>query len=168
VKFMGMGADGVQMGTRFLATVREQRIRCLQAGRRPMRTRTTSSSHQAPGSPCGNASSSSSRHPPMFQSALKQKRKPCCDKGMFFQGFKMETSLAARRQHDDGSSFCICNGLLSSAGIIRRRGAALYDGANGLPDRQDHDGQRTDGRTQRAACGDIVRRTVSQNRVPCP
>jgi len=44
----------------------------------------------------------------------------------------METSPAARRRHDDGGSFCICNGLLSSAGYNPDVEEPLYTtGANG-------------------------------------
>ena len=130
VKFVGMGADGVQMGTRFLATVESS---ASDAYKQAVVDADKDDIHvsQAPGSPCGMPFVVI-KTSPMFQSALKQKRKPRCDKGYVL--FKDQdgnlTRCAAR--HDDGGSFCICNGLLSSAGYNPDAEEPLYTtGANG-------------------------------------
>ena len=114
VRFLQLGADGVQMGTRFLVTEEssasdDYKQAVIDAG-----TKDIIAAHN-PGSPCGlpfmviKAS-------PMFQDALAGNRKPLCDKGYVLVKDKdgRFTQCAAKEQ--DSGSFCICNGLLSSAG----------------------------------------------------
>jgi nitronate monooxygenase len=124
VSFLRQGADGVQMGTRFLATdesgadaaykqavVNATREDILVAG--------------APGSPCG-LPFRVLRTSPMFVSALQAKRKSLCDKGYVLmkdaQG-RFSQCLAKDRSEE---YFCICNGLLSSSGYDPDAEEPLY------------------------------------------
>jgi nitronate monooxygenase len=69
---------------------------------------------------------------PMFQSALVQKRKPRCDKGYILMKDKEGSFTRCEAQNGDGGFFCICNGLLSSAGYNQDVEEPLYTvGANG-------------------------------------
>jgi nitronate monooxygenase len=130
VKFLKMGADGVQMGTRFLATTESSasdayKQAVVNAGKDEIIVA------QTPGSPCGLPFVVIKKSP-MFQSALGQKRKPRCDKGYVLMKDKNGGFTHCAAQYDDGSSFCICNGLLSSAGYNPQTEEPLYTvGANG-------------------------------------
>jgi nitronate monooxygenase len=68
----------------------------------------------------------------MYQSALQQKRKPRCDKGYVLRQDREGNFNQCRARLEDGGSFCICNGLLSSAGYNPDEEEPLYTvGANG-------------------------------------
>jgi nitronate monooxygenase len=68
----------------------------------------------------------------MFQGALEQKRKPRCDKGYVLRPDREGKFTQCRARLDDGNAFCICNGLLSSAGYNPDREDPLYTvGASG-------------------------------------
>lgn len=130
VTFLRMGADGVQMGTRFLATV--------ESSASPAYKQAVVDTRKGdilvagtPGSPCGmpfmviKAS-------PMFQSALDNRRRPRCDKRYILMKDREGQYTECAAQRDDGRSFCICNGLLSSAGYNPDAEEPLYTvGANG-------------------------------------
>jgi nitronate monooxygenase len=114
-RFLALGADAVQMGTRFLVTE--------ESGATPAYKQAVLSATPAdilvaddPGSPCG-LPFRVLRGSPMYRSALVRARKPKCDKGyvLLKDAGGRYTSCPAR--HDNEHSFCICNGLLSSAGI---------------------------------------------------
>jgi nitronate monooxygenase len=114
VKFLAMGADGVQMGTRFLATEEssaseEYKEAVVKAAREDIVV-----AHD-PGSPCG-LPFRVIRQSPMFVSAILKSRAPRCDKGYVL--LKDADGKYSRCPAKEGSkdSFCICNGLLSSAG----------------------------------------------------
>ncbi len=114
VKFLQMGADGVQMGTRFLATEEssanaEYKQAVVNAKKEDILIAQDSAS------PCG-LPFRIIKQSPMFVSALKQKRKPKCDKGYLL--FKDAEGKFTRclAKDDNEKYFCICNGLLSSAG----------------------------------------------------
>lgn len=130
VRFLRMGADGVQMGTRFLVTVESSasdayKQAIIHAGKDDIVVSET------PGSPCGMPFVVVKKSP-MFQSALQQKRKPRCDKGYVLFRDRDGSLSRCAAQHDDGSSFCICNGLLSSAGYNPDIEEPLYTtGING-------------------------------------
>jgi nitronate monooxygenase len=130
LKFLGMGADGVQIGTRFLVTVESNasdayKQAIINADKNDILV------SQTPGSPCGMPFVVV-KTSPMFQSALKQKRKPHCDKGYLLFRDRDGNFTHCAAQHDDGNSFCICNGLLSSAGYNPDVEEPLYTtGANG-------------------------------------
>ena len=130
VKFLWMGADGVQMGTRFLVTVESSasdayKQAIINAGKDDIIVA------QTPGSPCGMPFVVITKSP-MFQSALEQRRKPLCNKGYVLMRNIDGSLTRCAAQHDNGGSFCICNGLLSSAGYNPDMEEPLYTvGANG-------------------------------------
>jgi len=112
--FLALGADGVQMGTRFLATEESSaspayKQAVLRARHEDLIVATT------PGSPCG-LPFRVLRESPMYQQALVRPRAPRCSKGYVL--FKDEegrfTKCAAK--DDNEHFFCICEGLFSAAG----------------------------------------------------
>ncbi|MBI5102573.1 MAG: hypothetical protein HZB33_12170, partial [Nitrospirae bacterium] len=68
-----------------------------------------------PGSPCG-LPFRVIRQSPMYVSAMKKLRKPKCDKGyvLLKDSEGKYTRCSAKESNEE--FFCICNGLLSSAG----------------------------------------------------
>lgn len=113
-RFLRMGASGVQMGTRFLATVEsgashEYKQAVVDAKEEDIIVA------QSPGSPCG-LPFRVIRQSPMFVSALKRLRAPKCDKGYVLQKDPSGKFTRCAAKQDNGDYFCICNGLLSSAG----------------------------------------------------
>lgn len=112
--FIRMGADGVQMGTRFLATT--------ESSASPEYKKSVVDSKEEdiivankPGSPCG-LPFRVIKQSPMYMSALKKLRQPKCDKGYVL--LKDEEGKFSRcpAKESNENHFCICNGLLSSAG----------------------------------------------------
>jgi nitronate monooxygenase len=130
VRFLKMGADGVQMGTRFLATQEcsatdAYKQAVINAGKEDIVV-----SHN-PGSPCG-LPFMVIQESQMYQNALLKKRKPRCDKGYVLRQDREGNFNQCRARLEDGGSFCICNGLLSSAGYNPDEEDPLYTvGANG-------------------------------------
>ena len=124
VAFLRQGADGVQMGTRFLATTESS---ADAAYKRAVVAATQEDIFVArdPGSPCG-LPFRVLKQSPMFVSALRGARKPACNKGYVLlkdgEG-KFNRCLA---REDNGHYFCICNGLLSSAGYNPEDEEPLY------------------------------------------
>jgi nitronate monooxygenase len=130
LRLLKMGADGVQMGTRFLVTressaTDEYKQAVINARKEDIVVA------QNPGSPCG-LPFMVIKESPSFQDALQKKRKPLCDKGYVLRPDREGNFNQCRARLDDGGSFCICNGLLSSAGYNPDREGPLYTvGANG-------------------------------------
>ncbi len=125
IRFLGLGADGVQMGTRFLATKEcsasvAYKQAVVDAGREDIIV-------SQGGSPCGMPFRLL-RHSPMFVSAGEGRRRPRCDKG-----YLLPKGQGTCRADSEGSDcFCICNGLLSSAGYNPYEEEPLYTvGVNG-------------------------------------
>jgi nitronate monooxygenase len=123
-RFLALGADGVQMGTRFLATEEssaspEYKQAVLRARPEDMVVAT------APGSPCG-LPFRVLRESPMYQEALVQARAPRCSKGyvLFKDADGRFTKCAAKDDND--RFFCICEGLFSAAGYELGREEPLY------------------------------------------
>jgi nitronate monooxygenase len=123
-KFLDMGADGVQMGTRFLATFEssatfEYKQAVIRADKDDIVVA------YRPGSPSGlpfRVIKSS----PMYQDALLAKRHPNCDKG-----YLLNKDGYCPAMVDNVNYFCICNGLLSSAGYNSDKEKPIYTvGAN--------------------------------------
>jgi nitronate monooxygenase len=114
-RFLALGADGVQMGTRFLAT---EESGATQAYKEAVLRATQSDILVAhdPGSPCG-LPFRVLRESPMYQSALVRRRPPKCDKGYVLLKDASGRYARCPARHDNEHSFCMCNGLLSSAGI---------------------------------------------------
>ncbi len=114
-RFLALGADAVQMGTRFLVTE--------ESGATPAYKQAVLSATPAdivvaddPGSPCG-LPFRVLRGSPMYRSALVRSRTPKCDKGYVLLKDADGRYTRCPARHDNEHSFCICNGLLSSAGI---------------------------------------------------
>ena len=130
VKFLQMGADGVQMGTRFLVTEESSATPAYKQAVIDAKKEDILVAHR-PGSPCG-LPFMVVKQSPMFASALEGKRKPQCDKGYVLtkNGDGKYTRCIAK--NDNKASFCICNGLLSSAGYNPQDEEPLYTvGVNG-------------------------------------
>lgn len=127
LKFLRLGASGVQMGTRFLATEEssasfDYKMAVVNAKKEDILL------PQEPGSPC-NMPFYVIRQSPMYAEALKNLRLRRCDKGYVLN---KEKYCKADDSSKEGQSFCICNGLFSSAGYNPEEEAPLYTvGANG-------------------------------------
>lgn len=130
LRFIGLGADGVQMGTRFLATeessaTHQYKLAVVNATEKDIVV------VRRPGSPCG-LPFRVIRQAPMFVSAQKNFRKPLCDKGYVLLRDKNGGYVTCPANSESGEYFCICNGLLSSAGYNGDREEPLYTvGTNG-------------------------------------
>ena len=130
VEFLKMGADGVQMGTRFLVTE--------ESSATPLYKQAVIDANKddilvayKPGSPCGLPFMVLKKSP-MFRSALERKRKPLCDKGYVLTRNGDGNYAKCPAKEGNETSFCICNGLLSSAGYNPEEEEPLYTvGANG-------------------------------------
>lgn len=112
--FLSLGADAVQMGTRFLVTEESSATQAYkEAVIRAKKEDIIVTGN--PGSPCG-LPFRVLKYSPMYITALNRGRPPRCDKGYVL--FKDEkggfTKCLAKESNE--SCFCICNGLLSSAG----------------------------------------------------
>jgi len=112
--FLALGADGVQMGTRFLATEESSaspayKQAVLRAGPEDILVAND------PGSPCG-LPFRVLRESPMYQSALGRRRSPKCDKGYVLLKDAQGRFTRCPAKGDNEHSFCICNGLCSAAG----------------------------------------------------
>lgn len=116
-RFLDMGAKGVQMGTRFLATEEssasdEYKQAVVQSQDEDIIVATD------PGSPCG-LPFRVIKQSPMYASALKRLRKPKCDKGAVLQKDAEGKYTKCLAKESNEHHFCICNGLLSSANYNR-------------------------------------------------
>jgi len=124
ISFMKMGADGVQMGTRFLATEEssatpEYKQAVINAGEDDIIV-----AHD-PGSPCGMPFRVI-KQSPMYVSALLKLRKPKCDKTYVLLKDKEGKFSICPAKESNEHHFCICNGLLSSAGYNQDKEEPLY------------------------------------------
>jgi len=107
-KYLNMGCAAVQMGTRFLATFesgasqeyKEHLVKC---------TKGDIDLADIPGSPC-KLLFRVIKTSPFYQQALNKSRPPLCNKG-----YILVNGVCAAQNNTD--SFCICNGLLASAGV---------------------------------------------------
>lgn len=111
-RFIEMGADGVQMGTRFLATeessaTAEYKQAVVDA------TESDIIIAKAPVSPCG-LPFRTIKQSPMY--AAGGEREPKCDKGYVLTRDAEGKFTVCPAKEDNARHFCICNGLLSSAG----------------------------------------------------
>lgn len=113
-RFLHMGANGVQMGTRFLATEESSASAIYKKAVVNAQEEDIIVAHK-PGSPCG-LPFRIIRQSPMYESALRKSRPPKCDKGYVL--LKDEEGKFSRcpAKESNENCFCICNGLLSSAG----------------------------------------------------
>lgn len=129
VRFLGLGADGVQLGTRFLVTKESSASDRYKQAVIDAKKEDILVSHK-PGSPCGMPFMVI-RQAPMFLSSLGRRREARCDKGYLLMKDK-NGLLKCGAKTDTKHFFCICNGLLSSAGYNPEKEEPLYTvGANG-------------------------------------
>ena len=124
VRFMDMGADGVQMGTRFLATEESSATEEYKQSVIRAKDEDIVVAHR-PGSPCG-LPFRVIKQSPMYVSSLKRKRTPKCDKGYVLMKDAEGNYTICPAKDDNENYFCICNGLLSSAGYNSDKEEALY------------------------------------------
>ena len=124
VSFLGQGADGVQMATRFLAT---EESSADETYKRAVVDATKEDILLArdPASPCG-LPFRVLRQSPMFQSALHGLRRPKCNKGYVLRKDAAGAFSRCSGKDEAEHYFCVCNGLLSSAGYNARDEEALY------------------------------------------
>jgi nitronate monooxygenase len=124
VRFMAMGADGVQMGTRFLATEESSATDAYKQAVLRAKNEDIVVAHR-PGSPCG-LPFRVIKQSPMYVSSLNRLRKPKCDKGyVLLKDAEGKYTICPAKQ-DNENYFCICNGLLSSSGYNTDVEEALY------------------------------------------
>lgn len=122
--FMRMGADAVQMGTRFLATEESSASDEYKQAVIEAQVEDIVLAHD-PGSPCG-LPFRVLRQSPMYVAALGYRREPKCDKGyVLFKDNEGKFTLCQAKKSNK-HHFCICNGLLSSAGYNRDQEEPLY------------------------------------------
>ena len=124
MRFLKMGADGVQMGTRFLATEESSASTAYKKAVVEAKDDDIVVAHD-PGSPCG-LPFRVIKQSPMYVSALKKLRAPKCDKGyvLLKDGEGKFTRCLAKESNEH--HFCICNGLLSSSGYNTDKEEPLY------------------------------------------
>ncbi len=123
-RFLNMGAKGVQMGTRFLVTdessaTDEYKQAVVRSKDEDIIVATD------PGSPCG-LPFRVIKQSPMYVSALKRLRKPKCDKGAVLMKDAEGKFTRCPAKESNEHYFCICNGLLSSAGYNSNVEEPLY------------------------------------------
>ncbi|MEW5747131.1 MAG: nitronate monooxygenase [Nitrospirota bacterium] len=124
VRFMAMGADGVQMGTRFLTTEESSASEPYKQAVVAAQERDIMVAYD-PGSPCGMPFRIIQQSP-MYVSALKRLRQPKCDKGYVLLKDKEGKFSVCPAKESNEHHFCICNGLLSSAGYNPDKEEPLY------------------------------------------
>jgi nitronate monooxygenase len=123
-KFMGMGADGVQMGTRFLATEESSATEAYKQAVIGAKEDDIVVAHR-PGSPCG-LPFRVIKQSPMYLSSLEARRTPKCDKGYVLLKDAEGNFTICPAKEDNKNYFCICNGLLSSSGYNSDKEEPLY------------------------------------------
>lgn len=113
-RFLQMGANGVQMGTRFLATEESSATGAYKKAVVDAHAEDIIVARK-PASPCG-LPFRIIKQSPMYVSGLGRLRPPKCDKGyvLLKDDEGKFTRCSAKESNED--CFCICNGLLSSAG----------------------------------------------------
>jgi len=124
LRFMAMGADGVQMGTRFLATEESSATEAYKKAVVEAKEEDILVAHR-PGSPCG-LPFRVIKQSPMYVSSLHRRRAPKCDKGYVLMKDAEGKYTICPAKEDNENYFCICNGLLSSAGFNSDKEEALY------------------------------------------
>ena len=124
VRFMKMGANGVQMGTRFLAT-EESSATADYKNAVVHATEEDIIVADKPGSPCG-LPFRVIKQSPMYASSLQRLRKPKCDKGYVLLKDAEGNFTRCPAKESNENHFCICNGLLSSAGYNCDKEEPLY------------------------------------------
>jgi len=119
-RFMDLGADGVQIGTPFVPTFEASaplpyKLAVLNA--KPEDIVVVSNS------PCGFPFRVI-KNSPMYQAFLEKKMNNICDQGYLLQKDKDGRNTLCLAKDNSAKYFCICNGLLHSAG--HSKGNGLY------------------------------------------
>ena len=123
-RYLAMGADGVQMGTRFLATEESSASDEYKQAVVAAKDEDIVVAHD-PGSPCG-LPFRVIKQSPMYVASLSKLRKPKCDKGyVLLKDAEGKYSRCPAKESNE-HHFCICNGLLSSAGYNRDKEEPLF------------------------------------------
>jgi nitronate monooxygenase len=123
-RFLGLGADGVQMGTRFLAT--EESSASAAYKQAVLRARAEDMLvANVPGSPCG-LPFRVLRESPMYQTALVRGRPASCAKGYVLLKDAAGRFTSCAASEDNERCFCICEGLFSAAGYNADEEEPLY------------------------------------------
>ena len=123
-RFLALGADGVQIGTRFLATDESSATPEYKAAVVAAKEEDIIVAHD-PGSPCG-LPFRVIKHSSMYLSSLNRQRKPKCDKGYVLLKDKEGKFTVCPAKESNEHHFCICNGLLKSAGYNSNKEEPLY------------------------------------------
>ena len=123
-RFLALGADGVQMGTRFLATAESSASEAYKQAVLRARAEDILVAND-PGSPCG-LPFRVLRESPMYQSALARRRPPKCDKGYVLLKDAKGRFTRCPAKDDNEHYFCICDGLCSAAGCDADSEEPLY------------------------------------------
>jgi nitronate monooxygenase len=123
-RFLALGADGVQMGTRFLATDESSASDAYKQAVLRARPEGILVAND-PGSPCG-LPFRVLRESPMYQSALVRRRPPKCDKGYVLLKDAQGRFTRCPAKEDNEHFFCICDGLCSAAGYDADKEEPLY------------------------------------------
>jgi nitronate monooxygenase len=123
-RFLALGADGVQMGTRFLATEESSASDAYKQAVLRARPEDILVAND-PGSPCG-LPFRVLRESPMYQSALARRRAPKCDKGYVLLKDAQGRFTRCPAKDDNEHFFCICDGLCSAAGCGAEGEEPLY------------------------------------------
>ena len=124
LRFLKMGAGGVQMGTRFLVTEESSASAEYKKAVVESKQDDIVIAHD-PGSPCGMPFRVI-KQSPMYVSALNKLRAPKCDKGYLLQKDEEGKFTRCPAKESNEHHFCICNGLLSSAGYNPDKEEPLY------------------------------------------
>ena len=124
LRFLKMGAGGVQMGTRFLVTEESSASAAYKKAVVESKEDDIVIAHD-PGSPCGMPFRVI-KQSPMYASALKKLRAPKCDKGYLLLKDEEGKFTRCLAKESNEHHFCICNGLLSSGGYNPDKEEPLY------------------------------------------
>ncbi len=124
IRFLELGADGVQLGTRFLATEESSASDSYKAAVLKANSEDIIVAHK-PGSPCG-LPFRVIKQSPMYQDALCRARKPKCNKGYVLTKDKYGKYTRCPAKEDNESYFCICNGLTSAADYNSDKERPIY------------------------------------------
>ena len=130
VLWLSRGADGVQMGTRFLATeesgasllYKQAVVECTEHD-----IVVCHNSMCPPGSPSGMPFRTM-MNTPMF--AFGSLRKPLCNRGYVLQKDAHGKFTLCGAKTEPRKNFCICNGLFASAGYVRNEHPLYTVGTN--------------------------------------
>ncbi len=124
VRMIKLGADGVQIGTRFLASTESGASMEYKKAVVNAKKEDIIIAHK-PGSPCG-LPFRILKQSPMYLSTLKGLRQPKCNMGYVLSKDSEGKFSKCIAKENHLEAFCICNGLLSSGGYNSDKEEPLY------------------------------------------